>query len=353
MKKPGSIYENLISLSGEGKNIVLASVVARRGSAPMSSDAKMIITEVGSPIGTVGGGCLEAEVWQAGQEALKDKKPRILDFMLTEREAAKSGHICGGAVKIYIEIIDDASFYKDVFRMITERERGAIAKVISLGGGGCATEGIRMLFSEQGIVSGDIENPDLKREISNGAKEVLKAGTPKLFKFPLKESEAAEVFIEPLIMEPRVLVFGGGHISFPLVKIAKMAGFKVTIIDDRPFFANKERFPDADDIYAEDFFEVFKRLKVDSDSYLVIVTRGHEYDQDVLEWALQTEAKYIGMIGSKNKIRIVYRNLEQKGIQKELFERVNAPIGIYIGAETPEEIAVSIVAEMIKVKRGV
>ena len=160
-----------------------------------------------------------------------------------------------------------------------------------------------------------------------------------------------DIYIEPIVPTPKVFLFGGGHISLFVSKMSHMVGFQVVVIDDRPQFANKERFPEAEEVIAEEFPFVFPKLQVTRSAYLVIVTRGHAYDQEVLEWALNKEVRYIGMIGSRKKIQTVYRNLKEKGFTPDQLQRVHAPIGLNIGALTPEEIAVSIVAQMIKIRR--
>jgi xanthine dehydrogenase accessory factor len=189
----------------------------------------------------------------------------------------------------------------------------------------------------------------------------MREETPRTFHHDLTGKEAAgagmicggvlDIYIEPIIPSPTVFIFGGGHISLFVSKISAMAGFEVAVIDDRTEFANTERFPEAEQVIAGTFSLTFPQLKVNRSSYLVIVTRGHAGDQEVLEWALSTEARYIGMIGSKKKIRTIYQNLEKKGIAQEQMQRVFAPIGLEIGALTPEEIAVSIVAQLIQVRR--
>ena len=161
-----------------------------------------------------------------------------------------------------------------------------------------------------------------------------------------------DVYIEPLIPAPTVFIFGGGHISLFVSKISAMAGFQVAVVDDRAEFASTERFPEAQQVIAEKFELAFPQLKVNRSSYLVIVTRGHAFDQEALEWAITTEAGYIGMIGSRKKIRTLYENLEKKGVTRERLQHVLAPIGLEIGALTPAEIAVSIVGQMIQVRRG-
>jgi len=161
-----------------------------------------------------------------------------------------------------------------------------------------------------------------------------------------------EVFIEPILTSPTLYIFGGGHIALALTKMGKLVGFNITVIDDRAEFASSERFPEADVILAEDFTKSFPKMKIDKSSYIVIVTHGHQHDEVVLEWAVGTPAKYIGMIGSKTKNATIFTHLLAKGISQEQLGRVHAPIGLEIEAQTPEEIAVSILAEVIKVRRS-
>jgi len=159
-----------------------------------------------------------------------------------------------------------------------------------------------------------------------------------------------EVLLEPIFSEPTVFIFGAGHVSQQLAPIVKRVDFKVVVIDDREMFANRERFPEVNEVIVSEFEKCFDQLNIDESSYIVIVTRGHLYDGFVLEQAVKTNARYIGMIGSKKKIQTLYQNLMKKGISKETLDRVYAPIGVDINSETPEEIAVSIVAELIKVR---
>ena len=252
-------FEEIMKIKNEGRKAALATIIAAKGSTPREMGAKMLIREDGSISGTIGGGCLEAEVWQEAVAVMKTEKPKSVHMDLTGKKAEESGMICGGVMDLYIE---------------------------------------------------------------------------------------------PVIPSPVAYLFGGGHISLFLSKLSVMAGFKVVVIDDRQQFANQERFPEAEQVIAEEFPFVFEKLPVNRASYLVIVTRGHAYDQEVLQWALTTEAKYIGMIGSRKKIQTLYANLKGKGVVPEKLKRVHAPIGLSIGALTPEEIAVSIMAEMIQVRRG-
>jgi len=253
-------YEEIMKIVSEGKSAAVATVIGTKGSTPREMGAKMLILEDGKIWGTVGGGCMEAEVWQEAMKAIREEKPRTVHFDMTGKEAEESGMICGGIMDLYIE---------------------------------------------------------------------------------------------PVVPTPRVFIFGGGHISQFVCRMSAMVGFQVAVVDDRPQFANKERFPEAQEVIAEEFPLALPKLKVNKSGYVVIVTRGHAYDQEVLEWAVGTDARYIGMIGSRKKIQTVYKNLAEKGISPERFQRVHAPIGLNIGAVTPEEIAVSIVAEMVQERRKV
>jgi xanthine dehydrogenase accessory factor len=219
-----------------------------------------------------------------------------------------------------------------------------------------------MLVKPDGSILGTIGGGNLEAQVIEEAVEVIKQGKPKRLHMSLtaKEAEEAgmicggdlEVFIEPILTPPTLYLFGGGHVSLPLAEMGKLLGFKIAVIDDRAEFASAERFPEAEIVLAEEFASSFPRLKIDKSSYIVIVTRGHQHDELVLEWAVGTQAKYIGMIGSQTKVKTIFSHLLAKGISKEQLDMVHSPIGLEIGAQTPEEIAVSILAEIIKVRRS-
>jgi xanthine dehydrogenase accessory factor len=190
---------------------------------------------------------------------------------------------------------------------------------------------------------------DLEKKILEEGEVLLKEKKPKVMVFS-SENRKMDILLEPIFSEPTVYIFGGGHVSEQLAPLAKKVHFKVVVIDDREMFANRTRFPEADEVIVSEFEECFNQLHIDETSYIVIVTRGHLYDGFVLKQAVKTKTRYIGMIGSKKKIRTLYQNLMEEGISKDTLARVYAPIGIDINSETPEEIAVSIVAELIKVR---
>jgi xanthine dehydrogenase accessory factor len=254
------IYEEIVSLRQAGRRGAVATILNVRGSVPSFETAKMLIRDDGSIVGTVGGGCVEAEVWQAAREVMESEKPRTLTFNLNQNPKYDTGLVCGGTL---------------------------------------------------------------------------------------------DIFIEPVLPPALLYVFGAGHVAHSLYSTARTAGFDVTVIDDRENYANRERFPQAKQVVCEAFDEAMSKISPTETSYIVIVTRGHRDDMRVLRWAVQTQARYIGMIGSKRKTITIFRELIKEGLQEQLFDRVHAPVGFDIGAITPEEIAVAITAELIAARRRV
>jgi xanthine dehydrogenase accessory factor len=252
--------------------------------------------------------------------------------------------------------------YEEIVKLKKSGKSAAVATVISAKGSTPREEGSKMLVRSDGTIVGSIGGGNLEALVQKAALDIIASGKAQTIHFDLSEKDAAEVgmicggvtdiLIEPIIPAPVMYIFGAGHISISLAAIGKMLDFSVTVIDDRADFANKERFPLVDEIYAEDMKQVFNKLYVNESSYIVIVTRGHAHDEVVLEWAVTTPAFYIGMIGSKTKNQTIYNHLKQRGVSQETLDRVHAPIGLKINAETPEEIAVSIMAEIIQVKRN-
>jgi xanthine dehydrogenase accessory factor len=255
-----------------------------------------------------------------------------------------------------------SDIYQEIVRIREEGGEAALATIVSATGSTPREKGAKMLVKADGSILGTIGGGSLEAHVIKEAIKAIGEGRPRQFHFSLNAKDVeeegmlcggeAEVFIEPILTPPTLYIFGGGHISLPLAKMGKLLGFKIAVIDDRAEFANADRFPEADTILAEDFSKSFPKLKIDKSSYIVIVTRNHQYDDMVLEWAAGTKAKYIGMIGSKTKTKAVFSHLIAKGIAKEQLARVHAPIGLEINAQTPEEIAVSILAEIIKVRRS-
>lgn len=252
------IYEEIVKLRRAGRRGAVATIVGARGSIPSFKTAKMLVRDDGSICGTIGGGCVEAEVWQAAREVMEQEKPRTLTFNLNQDPKYDTGLVCGGTL---------------------------------------------------------------------------------------------DIFLEPVLPAALLYIFGAGHVAASLYKTAKDASFDVIVVDDRETYANREHFPEAQEIIADDFDRAMSRLEIRESAYIVIVTRGHRDDMRVLRWAVGTKACYVGMIGSKRKTIAIFRELQREGLPAKLFGRVHAPIGLDIGAVTPEEIAISITAELIAVRR--
>jgi xanthine dehydrogenase accessory factor len=251
--------------------------------------------------------------------------------------------------------------YEEIARIKKAGKGGVLATIIRAQGSTPREVGAKMLVYEDGSTLETIGGGRLEAAVVKEALDTLAAGEPRITHYDLTGPEASElgmicggnldVYLEPILPGSKVFLFGGGHVSLAVVRLAKMVGFRVAVIDDRPQFANRDRFPEAEEVIAEEFSSALKKLKIRREGYVVILTRGHAYDQEVLEWALGTEARYIGMIGSQKKVQTIFNNLREKGVSPEKLSSVHSPIGLDIGGQTPEEIAVSIVAEMIQERR--
>jgi len=249
--------------------------------------------------------------------------------------------------------------YREIVRLTEIGEDAAVATVISVDGSTPREEGAKMLIYSSGRTLGTVGGGNIEKQVAQEAQGVIKSGKAKKLAYRLSPQGElgmicggdTEVFIEPVTGAPRLFIFGAGHIGIPLATMAALTDYKVVVIDDRPEYATKERFPEAAEIIISDFKSSYDKINVTPDSFIVIITHGHKGDEVVLEGALKTPARYIGMIGSKSKNEAVFGHLLAKGFTQDDITRAHAPIGLPIRAQTPEEIAVSILSEMIKCRR--
>ena len=358
------VFREMSELKEKGERGAIATVIARKGSAPMSGDAKMLVREDGSTMGTVGGGCLEAEVWETAMNVIEGGASEKISFDLTATEAEDSGHICGGVVDIYVETFDayNADLLNEINGIRIRGGSAALATVIRReeNDENSPPESPKMLIHRDGTMLGEI--PEFAAEIWRESTQIMRQGQPSLLRFEDDDvrqgkrrrttGDATEIFVEPITAQPLVYIFGGGHVSYCIAQAAHLAGFRIAVVEDRPSFANKERFPMAESFHVGEFPEIFDELSIDESDFLSIVTRGHANDEVVLEWALKTPARYIGMIGSKSKVLLTYRHLREKGFDMdEIVSRVHAPIGLELGADTPGEIGVAVAAEFVQLRR--
>lgn len=351
------IYSRMAEMFDEGRPCVLATIVRLSGSGPRGVGTKLLVMEDGSFAGTIGGGLLEAQVLKGAKEVLATMLPCRKGFFLRGTDVAQTEMICGGDVEVFLEPIltENIENFK-IFQRIDEiqKQGGAALLLTSLtqeswqGG-----QVPKMLLEKDGQRMGSIPGfGQIEPALKTSLEEFLRKRQAFIVEGRDREGRSVEFFVEPVITRPFLYVFGGGHVSSQIVPLAALVGFKVVVIDDRPEFAEPSKFPDAEKVLSMPFEGALGRLPVNGSAYLVIVTRGHIHDKTVLEQCLRTEARYIGMIGSRRKKALIYERLFQEGFTPSDLNRVHAPIGLSIGAETPEEIAVSIVAELIKVRAG-
>ncbi|NOX34203.1 MAG: XdhC family protein [Deltaproteobacteria bacterium] len=338
-----NIYKKVHELLLTGQRIVLARTIRRSGSAPRDVGSMCIITEQGELIGTVGGGILEYRVQEKARTLLKQGKSFIYRFKLSNEDLARNGMICGGNVDLYLEGLFPSntgmvSLFKTIHSHIIDNKGGILVTRIEDGINAMDT-GARLFISDNGKISGNI--PGLDPGTISLDKDVP-------YDLTASGDKKTDLFLERIVINSGIFLFGAGHVSFFVAKLAKTVGFKITVLDDRPEFANKQKFPEADEIIVTDFKKAFEQVNIPQNSYILIITRGHLHDKTVLEQALLSRASYIGMIGSIKKRNIIYKDLMDKGFSKETLEKVYSPVGLDINAETPEEIAVSIVGELIK-----
>lgn len=342
-----NIFVQVSELLSFGERIVLARIIGRTGSAPRAVGSKCIVKEDGAVVGTIGGGSLEHMVSKRAKAVLGFGKSEIYQLKLTGNDVTKTDMICGGAVDVYLEPLfpesrESVEFFASLKDLTESNREGILLTMVAEGTS--ATDTQTRMLKKKGGSTGEI------RGLTKEALELDELTEPQLI--PLPGSDAC-IFAEYVDAEPILILFGAGHVSIFVAPLAKTVGFRVTVIDDRSEFANKERFPDADEIHVVPFSEAFDRITVSDSSYLTIVTRGHTFDRVVLEAALHTEPAYVGMIGSRKKRELIYAALRDNGIPEEKIASVHSPVGVDIDAETPEEIAVSIVAELIKARAAI
>ena len=351
------ICAKMVELLKKKRFSVLATMIRQTGAAPRHAGTKFLIMEDGSFMGTIGGGLLEAQVLEGAKEVFKTHSPLRLNFILKGKDVEKTDMICGGDAEVFLEPVSPENIiHLDILKkaMDVNRRGGAGVLATIVNDDQWQSEPIPKMFMDPdgeriGALSGLREaEEDLREEL----KKILTRGEPTVLICHDDEGNELELFVEPLASKPVVYVFGGGHVSSQIVPIAARVGFRVVVVDDRAEFANPDNFPEAWKVHEYAFEGVLDKFPVDESSYFVIVTRGHMHDKTVLGQALRTPAKYIGMIGSRRKRDMIYDALLKEGFTKTDIGRVHAPIGLDIGAETPEEIAVSIVAELIKVRAG-
>ena len=333
------LFSRMADALRRGEDLVLCSVIASSGSTPRGTGAKMILFADGSTFGTVGGGAVEFESIKLAKKALDSRSGFTAGFNLSKNQTADIGMICGGQVTVYFQFFgggDAASvklFDKIVSLFGMQKNSWLVTRIND---GGASRTG---LFIEgRGLLNMDTEDETIVSGLLR-SRSVLTSGDPSYY-------------VEPVTTAGMVYIFGGGHVSQQLVPVLAHVGFSTVVFEDRPEFCTKELFPDAVRLVQGDFKKISDQISLTDRDYAVIVTRGHQADYDVLCQTLLTDAAYIGMIGSRTKIAATYARLPDETLREEAVKRVHAPIGLPIGGETPEEIAISIAGELIAQRAG-
>ncbi len=351
------IYKKISELNKEKKVCVLATMIVQTGSSPRGAGTKMLILEDGSIVGTIGGGLLEGTVMDEGKKVLETLKPSLISHKMQGADLDANEMICGGNAEIFLEpILPDNTTQLDIFKEISafSRKGGSGLLVTVLNTDRWSKTQVPRMF-----IPGDDDNTgalpgmeNAKKSLKSEIAKYIDARVPQVISVKDDEGKDVKIFVEPVISEAVVYLFGGGHVSKQIGPIAHLVGFSVVVIDDREEFSNPENFPYAKETITSSFDNIVEKLPINDSSYLIIVTRGHSHDKTVLAQCLKTPAKYIGMIGSSRKRRIIYEKLLREGFTQDQLRTVYSPIGMEIAAETPEEIAVAIVGELIKVRAG-
>lgn len=345
------LFAEISRLAAEDAPFSLGTVVHTAGSTPQKTGARAVFLAGGELLGTLGGGCMEAEARRRGLALTRGGAPELLDLRLDDDFGWDDGLICGGTAQILLQPRPDpeqAAVYAAVARLREERGRGVFALVVT---GEPESVGRCCLFRPGQPVLGDLGDAGLEAELEEHARVLLLEGREEPGRAQLRE-RGAMVYLEPILPRPVCLIAGAGHVGAALCHYAARVGFDVAVVDDRASLCNTERLPDAAHVVAGDIVETVRDWPKTPDTYVVIVTRGHRHDATVLREVVKAPVAYVGMIGSRRKILTIYEEFVAQGLAtREELARVHAPIGLDIGARTVDEIALCIAAELVLVRR--
>lgn len=346
------VIEEAVKQLEDEQPCVLATVVRTKGSTPQKAGSMLLVRQDGSGVGTLGGGCVEGDIWYAAREMLRNHSgPEFKDYFLNEDIAARDGLVCGGTMYFYLEPMWESSQFLDIGSRVIDAYNGGepvgLATVVN------APEetgslGAKLLLLLDGAVTGTLGSEELDNRAIDIARRVADVGSNESF----STEDGVEVFVEGFTTPPTLAVIGGGHVGKATADLANSLGYRVFIVDDRQEFSNAERFPYAEQTVVTSYDRWFEELPINVNTFVVVATRGHRFDDMALESALKTRARYIGLMGSMRKNLMIYRRLLNQGVSLERLKEVHAPVGLDIGGLQPEELAVSIMAEIIMTRRG-
>ena len=363
------IYQKVIELIESEEMGAYCTVVETKGSTPQKPGSKLLILPDLRNVGTLGGGCVEAEARRQAIGLMQGGVPRLLDFQLDSDYGWDDGLICGGNMKIFIDLpqTKEESLILTRLQELSEAKIPLVSTTVVQSEVDHIQVGAKMLFAANGEKVGSLGDTTLETAVQGELMEVLEKDAPGVFRWQVEESsdgigvhenrdrnreEGVWVFMDAVQPRPTLLIAGAGHVGQALCHLGKWLGFDVAIVDDRTDFASEERLPEADEIIIGDIAEELRKYPVDHLTYAVIVTRGHQHDEEALHSVVESNARYVGLIGSRRKIKLIYDDLRDAGIPEERLAKVYAPIGLDINSKTVPEIAVSIAAQLIQVRNS-
>ena len=346
------VFRETVAELGQGRSAVVATVVRTKGSTPQKPGAKLLVRQDGSGVGTLGGGCVEGDIWFAARELLGRGGPaQHREYQLNEDLAAEDGLVCGGTMYFLIDPVyrpdEMLGWAGEIGRAYEGGGAVALASMVRPAAPGAAP-GAKLLVRQDGSTEGTLGSADLDRDAASRAVELMVHGRSEY----VAAECGSEYFIEAYTTPPRLVLAGGGHVSKSIAPLAASLGFHVYVTDDREEFANPERFPEAVATIAARPEEAIPELPVTPNTFIVIATRGHRYDNVALAAAAATPARYVGLLGSRRKTIMIYEDLLGMGVSPQRLRELRSPIGLDISARTPDEIAVSVVAEMLMFRLG-
>ncbi|RMG68501.1 MAG: XdhC/CoxI family protein [Calditrichaeota bacterium] len=349
------VLEEALQLARENQPFVLATVVRTRGSTPQKSGARLLIRADRSAVGTVGGGCVEGDVWYLADRMFsrpEEARPVLQRYRLNETLAARSGLVCGGTLEYFVQPFFVSNRAVPLLEALLKALREGPPLVLAMlveSPDSPDQVGHGLLLTADGEVSGDLSLPAGALEtIRREGAELLRWGGNRL----LALEDGLSLYLEAFTPPPVLVLVGAGHVNQEVARLAAELDFRIWVVDDRPEFANRERFPEAERIVNAPYPEGLQQLDPPENSYIVVGTRGHREDDQALEAAVRSRARYVGLLGSRRKTLLIFRRLLAQGFSEERLRQVHAPVGLDIGAVTPRELAVSIVAEILMVLRG-
>jgi xanthine dehydrogenase accessory factor len=341
------IYARMAELEREGRRFAVATVVRTSGSTPQVVGAKLLVDDLGRLVGTLGGGCVEGDAFVEARRVIETNEPSLREYELTEDLAWDTGLVCGGTMWISIEPGERVLRFagRDLLGDVLAASSGgnpvALATLMRKRGKDIVPAG-KLFVEADGKGGGTLGDHALDARAREGARDALRQGTARTITLDAE----TELLIEPVVGKPRLIIVGGGHVGLAIAKLAVQLDYEVTVIDDRPEFANRDRFAGVHEVVNMDMARALETMPIGWNTFIVIATRGHKLDAHCVRAAVKTNARYVGLLGSKRKTILIAQMLRGEGVAEERIRAVHAPVGLDLGGRTPSEIALSVMAEL-------